>query len=219
MPSLFDIPGASGNQLDLLRSRSIERGIRIEVLTILWMLVEMAVSIGAGIAAHSPLLIAFGLDSLIELYGAGLLFWRLRLESRAADPARVEAAEQRAGRGIAVALALLCVYVFATAVYGLLAHVQPDKSPLGIVVSLAAVILMPLLAFYKRRISMEIDSEALAGDAVNSITCAAMAGTVLLGLALNSLLGWWWIEHAAALVFLLWLVKETREAIEEVSGR
>jgi divalent metal cation (Fe/Co/Zn/Cd) transporter len=55
----------------------------------------------------------------------------------------------------------------------------------------------------------------LAGDAINSITCAYMAGTVLVGLGLNILFGWWWIEYVAALLFLFWLVRETWEAFEE----
>ncbi len=42
-----------------------------------------------------------------------------------------------------------------------------------------------------------------------------MAGTVLVGLVLNAWLHWWWIEYAAALVFLIWLARETKEAYEE----
>ena len=45
-----------------------------------------------------------------------------------------------------------------------------------------------------------------------------MAGTVLTGLLLNFLLGWWWIEDIAALVFLIWLVRETWEAFEEAQN-
>jgi divalent metal cation (Fe/Co/Zn/Cd) transporter len=76
-----------------------------------------------------------------------------------------------------------------------------------------------MIAISKRRISNQIHSDALAGDAVSSITCAYMAGTVLIGLLLNFLLGWWWIEDIAALVFLIWLGRETREAFEEAHSR
>jgi divalent metal cation (Fe/Co/Zn/Cd) transporter len=74
---------------------------------------------------------------------------------------------------------------------------------------------MPYIAVTKRRISGRIKSEALAGDAINSITCAYMAGTVLLGLAFNAYWGWWWAENIAALLFLIWLLRETWEAFEE----
>ena len=42
-----------------------------------------------------------------------------------------------------------------------------------------------------------------------------MAGTVLVGLALNTLAGWWWAEDVAGLVFLFWLARETWEAFSE----
>jgi divalent metal cation (Fe/Co/Zn/Cd) transporter len=74
---------------------------------------------------------------------------------------------------------------------------------------------MPYLALNKRRISKRIDSAALAGDAANSITCAIMAGTVLVGLVLNTLFGLWWAEYIASLIFLIWLIQETREVFEE----
>jgi len=179
------------------------------------MTIEMAVSIGAGITAGSILLIAFGIDSLIELISGGILLWRLRVESRGGDMVQVERAEHRAARVVAFALGLLCVYVLISAVYGLLVRSKPESSILGIGVSAAAVLIMPYLAVTKRRISGRIKSEALAVDAINSITCAYMAGVVLLGLALNALWGWWWVESVAALLFLIWLLRETWEAFEE----
>ncbi len=198
------------------RTADISLGLRIEVITIAWMVVEMAVSVAAGIAAGSALLVAFGIDSLIELVSGGVLLWRLRVESRGGDPQSVERAEHRAAWLVAISLGLLCIYVLVSAIAGLLTRSRPDASPAGIAVSAAAVLIMPFLAVSKRRLSRRLNSEALAGDAVNSITCAYMAGTVLAGLGLNILFGWWWVEYAAALVFLVWLVRETIEAVQEV---
>lgn len=189
--------------------------MRIEVITVAWMVIEMAVAIGAGIAAGSILLTAFGIDSLIELLSGGILLWRLLVESRGGDMAQVEQAERKAVWGVAIALGALCVYVLVSAVYGLLVRSKPESSILGIGVSAAAVLIMPFLAVAKHRISNRIKSEALAGDAINSITCAYMAGTVLIGLAFNALWGWWWVENIAALLFLIWLLRETWEAFEE----
>jgi divalent metal cation (Fe/Co/Zn/Cd) transporter len=201
--------------MDSSQAKSIKRGIRIELVSIFWMVVEMGVSIAAGIAAGSFLLTAFGLDSLIELVSGGFLLWRLQVESRGMNLEKVEAAEHKAVRAVAVTLALLCIYVLAASVYSLLTQAKPEVSPLGVGVSAAALLIMPWLAFGKRRISKRIHSQALAGDAVNSITCAYMAGTVFIGLALNAILGWWWVEAVAALVFLVWLGRETWEAFEE----
>ena len=202
--------------METTRAAEIGQGIRIEVISILWMVIEMAISIGAGIAAGSILLTAFGIDSLIELISGSILLWRLRVESLGGDVDRVEQTEQRAEWIVAITLALLCVYVFVSAIYGLIVHSKPESTILGIGISAAAVLIMPYLAIIKRRVSDRIHSEALAGDAVESITCAYMAGTVLVGLVLNTVFGWWWAEHITALLFLLWLARETWEAFEEV---
>jgi divalent metal cation (Fe/Co/Zn/Cd) transporter len=196
------------------RASLVRRGVQVELLSLAWIVVETAVSLAAGIAAGSLLLIAFGMDSLIELASGALLLWRLLVETRGEALEQVQKAEQRASRGVAIALALLCAYLLISAAYGLLVRTESESSRLGIGIAAAAVVIMPCLAAAKRRISSQIPSEALAGDAVSSITCAFLAGTVLLGLVLHALLGWWWVENAAALAFLIWLIPETLEAFE-----
>src|SRR5260370_16448474 len=64
------------------RGGLVEQALRLEGLTAAWMLIEAAVAIGSGIAAHSLTLIAFGADSVIELLSALLLLWRLTLGLR-----------------------------------------------------------------------------------------------------------------------------------------
>jgi divalent metal cation (Fe/Co/Zn/Cd) transporter len=201
--------------MNTTRASDIRLGVRIEVITILWMVIEMVVSISAGIAAKSVLLTAFGLDSLIELVSGSILLWRLSTENRGGDLKSVDQAERRATWIVAVTLGLLCAYVLISSVYGLVTHAKPESSFIGIGISAAALLIMPFLAISKRRISKRIDSVALVGDAANSITCATMAGTVLVGLVLNALFGLWWTEYLAALVFLVWLIKETLEVFEE----
>jgi divalent metal cation (Fe/Co/Zn/Cd) transporter len=201
--------------MDAARRIDVKMGVRIEVITILWMVIEMAVSIGAGILARSVLLTAFGVDSLIELVSGAILLWRLSAETRGGDLASVRRAERRAAWVVAVSLGLLCVYVLISSLYLLFTHARPESSLLGIGISASAVLIMPWLAVTKRRIAKRINSAALAGDAANSFTCAYMAATVLVGLLINTLFGLWWVEYIAALVFLAWLVQETREVFAE----
>lgn len=204
--------------MEQVRQSQLQIGARIELITIIWMVVEMTVSIAAGIAAHSVVLTAFGIDSLIELVGGGILLWRLQLELQGRDAEKAERAERRAAWIVAVCLALLCIYVLASALFGLLTQSRPESSIIGILVAAAAVLVMPYLGIAKRRVATRIHSDALATDAVNSFTCAYMAATALVGLVLNTLLGWWWADDIAALLFLVWLVKETIEALEEARG-
>jgi len=194
--------------------RAARAGVRIEQITVAWMLVEAALSIGAGLLAHSLLLVAFGLDSGIELITGAILLWRLSVQAHGASLTRVETAERQSAWVVAVALVVLCLYIVGSVGIGLLTQTRPDTSVLGLGVAAVAVISMPLLARRKRQLATQLDSAALRGDAACSMTCAAMAATLFVGLALNAFLGWWWAESVAALVFLVWLIPETREALE-----
>ena len=200
---------------DAARAADVRDGVQLAVITVVWMVAESAIALTAGVIAGSALLIAFGLDSIIELVSGSILLWRLTVESRGADVERVERVEHRAGGFAAVLLALLCLYVLVTSIVGLAVHAKPGSSALGIGVSVGAVIVMPWLGVSKRRVAARIDSKALRADAAESFTCGYMAAAVLAGVALNTLFHWWWAEDIAALVFLVWLVRETREAFEE----
>ncbi len=199
---------------DQTHAQQVRAGVRIEQATIAWMLVEAVVAIGAGVVARSVLLTAFGLDSIIELVTGGVLLWRLVTEARHASLGRVERAETSAAWVVGIGLALLCVYVVVVPALALLTHHRADSSPVGIGLAVAALTIMPVLAWRKRVIAERLHSAALRGDAACSITCAYMAGTLLVGVALTTFFGWWWADSVAAFALLYWLVPETREALE-----
>lgn len=234
-PDVLSRTGTSG-MVAAYRRRDLRRGVRIELLTVAWMLVEAAVSIGAGVVAGSFLLMAFGLDSVIELVSGGMLLWRLTAETQASRILvvgnaggaagdrnagtrewlqHVTRAERRAAWVVAVALAALCGFVLVSAMYGFVTRSQPERSAVGLAIAAAAVLVMPWLGIIKRHLAGRLGSGALRGDAAESFTCGYMAATVLVGLVLNALFHWWWAEDVAMLVFLVWLVSETREAFEE----
>ncbi len=196
------------------RDQAVRAGVNVELVTVAWMVVEAVLAIGAGLLARSVLLTAFGIDSIIELVTGGVLLWRLFTEARGGSLERVARAENRAAWITAVGLVLLCLYVVASAVLGLLTHNKAGASAIGIALAVVAVLGMPLLARRKRAIAARIDSAALRGDAACSITCAYMAGTLLAGLALNAVFQWWWADSVAALALLYWLIPEAREALE-----
>ncbi len=198
----------------LARRDAVRVGVRLEVATIVWMAVEAIVAIGAGIAARSVLLTAFGFDSVIELISGGTLLWRLSMEARGANNERMEIVERRATRISAVLLVLLCAYVVLVGLTGLAARLRPEGSALGVGVAAAAVVVMPLLAWRKGRANLTIASPALRADIAETITCAYLAAATLAGAALNLIAGWWWAEYVATLVLLVFIAMETKEAIE-----
>jgi divalent metal cation (Fe/Co/Zn/Cd) transporter len=203
-------PGSSADR----RAAAVRSGVRVELIALAWMVVEGAVAIGAGLVARSVLLTAFGIDSGIELVTGGVLLWRLLAEARGGSLEHVERAERRAAWVTGVGLLLLCLYVVVTSALGLVAGVHAEGSRLGIALAVAAILIMPILAWRKRVIASEIESAALRGDAACSTTCAYMAGALLVGLVLSALFGWWWADSLAAVALLYWLAGEAREAIE-----
>jgi divalent metal cation (Fe/Co/Zn/Cd) transporter len=194
------------------RGQYLQRGLVVEGVTIAWMVVEAVVAIGVGVTARSGAAIAFGVDSLIELGSAGVLVWRLRAEAEPRPPHEVEAIERRAGRIVGGALFALAAYVVLQSVAALVWRVEPTPSLPGIALALAALIAMPVLAKVKIGVAESIGSPALKGDAACSMTCAYMAATLLGGLAMNVLFGWWWADPLAALGIVYFLVREGREA-------
>jgi divalent metal cation (Fe/Co/Zn/Cd) transporter len=195
-------------------TQAMRAGVRLEVFTVAWMALEAVLAIGAGIVARSVLLTAFGFDSVIELLSGVTLLWWLSAEARGSSTARIEGMERRATQISAVLLVVLCAYLVFVGVGGLVLRLHPEGSGLGVVVSAGAVVVMPLLAWRKRRVNATLDSAALRADIAETLTCAYMAAATLAGTALNLLAGWWWAEYVAALALLVFIVMETREALE-----
>jgi len=182
------------------------------------MAAEAALAIGAGIAARSVLLTAFGFDSVIELLSGVTLLWRLSSEARGAAAPRMERIERRATVISAALLVLLSLYLVVVGVVGLLERLHPAGSALGVGVAAAAVVVMPLLAWRKRSANRVIGSAALRADIAETMTCAYMAAATLAGAGLNLVFGLWWAEYVAALALLFFIVRETREAVESARG-
>ena len=200
--------------MDATRRLALRRGVTLEVVTVTWMAIEAAVAIGAGVAARSVLLTAFGMDSLVELLSGIVLLRRLSTEARGLDETGVERLERSTTRISAVLLVALSGYVVLTSVAGLSFMVRPDASIPGVVVAALALIAMPVLGAAKSNVNRTIRSMSLRADIAETTTCAFLAAVTLLGLAASMSLGWWWAQYVAALALLIWLVPETREAVE-----
>lgn len=204
---------------DVLRASAVRRGVRLEVVTVAWMALEAILAIGAGVAARSALLVAFGIDSVAELLSGVVLLRRLSVESRGGSTERVDRLERTTARISAALLVLLCGYVVISSAVGLAIGLRPEGSVLGVAVAAAAVIGMPLLALAKARANRSIGSASLRADIAETVTCAYLAGVTLAGVLVSTAFGLWWVQYVAALALLIWLVPETREAIEAAAGK
>ncbi len=189
----------------------IRQAFRLEWMTVAWMVVEGAVAIGAGLAASSLTLIAFGLDSVIELASAGVLIWRLTVDLRQGQgfSERVEQAASRMGGLLLFALA---AYIVAGAAWSLWTGHGESFSLPGLIVALLAMPVMTLLARRKITIATQLGSRAMRADAAESITCGWLSLVVVVGLLADVVLGAWWVDAATSLAIVGFVVKEAREA-------
>ena len=200
------------------RADDVRLALLLTYITLGWMTIEGAASLLLGWASKSLLLEAFGFDSIIELFSASVLLWRLRIEASGhADEARVEAVEHRASRLVGCTLYFLVAYVVFNSAYGIfIAHRVTDthESAWGILIGLVAKIGMPILAGYKLKVAARLNSRALRADAIEAIVCGYLSIVLMVGLAATRILGWWWLDSVAALALIPFLIKEARAAIE-----
>jgi len=196
--------------IGLGREAALRQGITLEGVTVGYNALEGLVAIGAGIAAGSVALTGFGIDSVIEVTSGALLWWRLRAELGLAPLGPT--VERRAARGAGFLLLALGLYIVTDSVRVLATGNHPESSPIGIGLTVVSLIVMPLLARGKLRVAASLGSRALRADAHETIVCAWLSATTLLGLGLNAVLGWWWADPVAALAMLPLIVREGLEA-------
>src|SRR5437899_8188966 len=183
-------------------------------MTVGWMVIEGAVAIGAGIAAHSVALTAFGVDSGIELFSSVVVLRRLLQRSDSEERGSMTGGERTATKLVGYALYGLIVYIVLSAGVALVFRFEPAASPLGIGLTIASLLIMA--APRRRRLALadRLGSPALRGDAACSMVCLYMAGVALAGLLLNQFLGLWWADPLAGLALIWWIRGEAREAVE-----
>jgi divalent metal cation (Fe/Co/Zn/Cd) transporter len=201
-PSLTVIQPGGGT-----RSLLVRRARTLSLLSIAWMTVEAGVAIVAALVAGSVALLAFGLDSLIELVSASVILW-LYTGSRSGS----SAAERGAQQLVAVCFGVLALYVMVDAVNTLAGGSHPETSWFGVVVAAGAIFVMPLLARAKGRVAAQLSSAATAGDAAQSWLCAISAAAVLVSILANAALGWWWLDPIIGLGIAGLAMREGREA-------
>jgi divalent metal cation (Fe/Co/Zn/Cd) transporter len=193
------------------RPTLIREAFRLEWLTIAWMIVEAVIALGSGIAAGSVVLLAFGLDSVIELISAGVLVWRLSVELRHGQ-AFSESAERLASRIGGALLFALAAYVVMSAGWGLWLRQGAEFSIPRFAVSVLAIPVMRYLARRKIALADKLGSRAMRADAMESITCGWLSLVVVVSLVAQAVLGAWWVDPVGSLAIVWFLVKEGREA-------
>ncbi|HYA03619.1 MAG TPA: cation transporter [Syntrophobacteria bacterium] len=195
--------------------RWTRRGFRLVLGTMVYNMIEAVVALWAGYRAGSIALIGFGLDSFIEITAGAVLLWRMTVQLRGAEEERVERAERRVRRFVGVTFFGLAAYVAVDSLWTLWTREAPAESLIGIALAIASLIIMPLIAFGKMRTADAMGSKALRAEAKETLACSYLSFTLLVGLVLNALAGWWWADPVAALIMVPWLIHEGKEGFED----
>ncbi|PPF68904.1 MULTISPECIES: cation diffusion facilitator family transporter [unclassified Rathayibacter] len=188
------------------RRRVLQRRIRwIVGATIGYNVVEGIVALAAGTVASSTALVAFGLDSVVEVLSAAAVAWQFS----GRDP---EARERTALRVIAVSFLGLAAFVAVDSIRALLGFSEAQHSPVGIVLAAVSLLVMPAFSLLERRTGRELGSVSAVADSKQTLLCSYLSAAVLVGLLLNSTLGWTWADPVAGLVIAAVAVRESLEA-------
>lgn len=182
---------------------------RLSWFSLVWMSAEGVLGLIAGIQAGSIALIGWALSSVIEGLASIIVIWRF-------SGARTlsESSERTAHKAVAISFFLLAPYIAVEAVHKLIVGSSVETSLLGVVATSLSLLIMPALGLYKRGLGRRLGSGATSGEGTQNLLCAYLAGAVLLGLATNALLGWWWADPVIALVIAADALREGREAWE-----
>lgn len=202
----MEIPQAHTRTGDAGRAAVLTRRVRLLVAaTITYNVIEAVIAVGAGTIASSTALIGFGLDSVIEVSSATAVTWQFS----GTDP---QSREKPTLRFIAVAFFALALFVTVGAARSLSGAGEAEHSTVGILLAAVSLVVMPFLSFAQRRAGRELGSRSAVADSRQTLLCTYLSGVLLLGLVLNSTLGWSWADPVAALVIAAVALKEGLDA-------
>jgi len=191
---------------DSLNRQAISlRGKRLEYFTVAWNSFEGLVAVLAGAIAGSISLVGFGMDSFIEVTSGATLLWRMTVD---ADVQNRERNERLSLRIVGICFIALAVYIAFEAVSDLIGRKAAEHSIPGIILACVSLVVMPPLAWAKKKIGNELGSAAMQADAKQTDFCVYLSAILLGGLLLNAVLGWWWADPAAALIMVPIIAKE-----------
>jgi len=182
------------------------RGRMLEYGTIAWNAIEVFITISLGIAAGSLALVAFGLDSLVEIFASLVVVWHMAAPSAT----RAAGRDRRAMRLVAAAFCVLGLYLLVASGRSLAARDVADSSPLGVGYLAVTALVMFTLARLKRTTGRALAQPPLIAEASMTFLDGCLATGILTALVLNATLGWWWADPVAAAAVGLICLNEAR---------
>jgi divalent metal cation (Fe/Co/Zn/Cd) transporter len=190
--------------------------LNLEYFTVGYNFLEAFLSIFFGSSAGSIALVGFGLDSIVESLSGLILIWRLQKHNIYSENEEMES-EKKTIKLVAVTFFLLAAYVLYESVKKLIFIEIPETSLPGIIIAIFSIFIMPVLSFKKRNLGIKINSKALVADSKETLVCAFLSVSLLLGLTMNYFFGFWQADPLVGLIVVVFLIREGQESWEEAS--
>lgn len=197
------------------RETNLKRGIRVEIASLVYNLIEVVVSVTVGLLTGSAALVSWGLDSTVEATSAATLIWRLKGEKDAGDKRTVLHRKKVALYVVACAFWIVVAAILYEAVSAFISQEAPGFNWWGIAILFVSLAVNPLLAWGKYRYGKRLDSPALKYDAKDTLICEYQTIVVLVGIGLTQWMGWWWADPIAALLIVPYVAWEAFEATKD----
>jgi len=198
------------DETDSLHSQAL----RLSYFTVGYNIIECIVSIIAGFIAGSTALLGFGSDSLVESLSGTIMIWRFRKHGIISKEKEDEI-ERKATFFVGITFFIFGIYILYESIRKLIVIEKPEPSIVGIIIAIASIIVMPILFYVKYKTGKSIGSKSLIADSKQTLACVFMSVSLLIGLSLNYLWGFWQADPIVGLIIVAFLFKEGYEIIFE----
>ncbi|HIB47260.1 MAG: cation transporter [Flavobacteriales bacterium] len=204
--------------METTRKNNLKQARTLQIWNVIYDVIEVVVSLIAGITANSSALVGWALDSTIEVISAATLGWRLHGELKGIDEEKVKRRQKITLNVIAVSFTLICIFISYDSITKLINKETASWSTLGLVILLVSLVVNPILIYFKRKYGKKLESPALLADAKDTFICLYQTVVVLTGLLLVNWLEWWWADPVAALLIVPYAAKEGWEAFNKAKN-
>jgi cation diffusion facilitator family transporter len=198
------------NTKDELHSKAL----RLSYFTVGYNIIECILSIISGFIAGSTALLGYGSDSLVESLSGTIMIWRFRKHKKISKEEE-EKIEKKAVFLIGITFFIFGTYILFESIRKLIIQEKPEPSIIGILIAIASIIVMPILFLSKYKTGKTIGSNSLIADSKQTLACLFMSFSLLIGLGLNYLWGYWQADPIVGLIIVAFLFKEGYESIFE----
>ncbi len=198
------------DKIDELHSKAL----KLSYITVGYNIVECVLSIITGFIAGSTALLGFGSDSLVESLSGTIMIWRFRKHGILSKDEEDEI-EKKATFFVGITFFIFGVYILYESFRKLLVVEKPEPSIVGIIIAIVSIVFMPILFYLKYKTGKAIGSKSLIADSKQTLACLFMSVSLLFGLGLNYLMGFWQADPIVGLIIVAFLFKEGYETIFE----